>query len=147
MKGIPHPQSYILRITKEEWFRRVFSLKKYYPGVRRRWEPNAKILLVRNTENGDSFVGYGTLLEYIRKDQLPADEQIECASMRWTGALLFNELYKFDPPLLLKETFLSGSSVRGRCLHGYPLNERQVGLILSRAKGLCNVLKIDDPLG
>ena len=143
MKGIPHPQSYILRITKEEWFRQVFSLKKYYPGVRRRWEPNAKILLVRNTENGDSFVGYGTLLEYIRKDQLPADEQIECASMRWTGALLFNELYKFDPPLLLKETFLSGSSVRGRCLHGYPLNERQVGLILSRAKGLCNVLKID----
>lgn len=147
MKGIPHPQSYILRITKEEWFRQVFSIKKYYPGVRRRWEPNAKILLVRNTENGDSFVGYGTLLEYIRKDQLPADEQIECASMRWTGALLFNELYKFDPPLLLKETFLSGSSVRGRCLHGYPLNERQVGLILSRAKGLCNVLKIDDPLG
>jgi len=142
LKGIPHPQSYILRITKEEWFRQVFSIKKYYPGVRRRWEPNAKILLVRNSKNGDSFVGYGTLQEYTKKDLLQVDEQKECESMRWTGALFFNELFKFDPPLLLKETFLSGSRVRGRCLHGYPLNERQVDLILNRAKGLCDIHKI-----
>lgn len=143
MKGTLHPQSYILRITKEGWFRQVFSIKKYYPGVRRRWEPDAKILLVRNSEDGDSFVGYGTLQEYTQKDLLPADEQKECESMRWTGVLVFDELFRFDPPLLLKETFLSGSRVRGRCLHGYPLNERQVGLILGRAKGLCNILKID----
>ena len=121
----------------------MFSIKKYYPGVRRRWEPNAKILLVRNTENGDSFVGHGTLKEYVKKDKLPADEENECKSMRWTGALVFNELYKFDPPLQLKETFLSGSSVRGRCLHGYPLNERQVSLILGRAKELCTIRRID----
>ena len=143
MKGTLHPQSYILRITKEEWFRQVFTIKKYYPGVPRKWEPNAKILLVRKSEDGDSFVGYGTLKSYIKRDLLPEDERRECESMKWTGALVFNELFKFDPPLLLRETLLSGTRVRGSHLQGYPLTQGQVDSILSRAKELCNIRRID----
>ncbi|MFQ6095038.1 MAG: hypothetical protein ACE5NN_02730 [Candidatus Bathyarchaeia archaeon] len=142
MERAVRPQSYILRITKEEWFRQVFTIKKYYPGVRRRWEPNATILLVRNSEKGDSFVGYGTLKEYLKRDVLPEDERRECELMRWTGALVFSELFKFEPPLLLKETVLSGTTVRGRYLHGYPLTHREVDSILNRAKELSTIRKI-----
>ena len=143
MGATVHPQGYVLRITKEEWFRQVFTIKKYYPGVRRRWEPNAKILLVRNSENGDSFVGYGILMQYLKRDQLSEDERKKCELMQWTGALVFRELFRFDPPLLLRETILSGSRVRGSYLHGYPLTNGQVDSILTRAKELCSILKID----
>ena len=71
------------------------------------------------------------------------NERRECELMRWTGALVFSELFKFDPPLLLKETVLLGSRVTGRCLQGYPLAQRQVNSILARAKKLCNIQKID----
>jgi len=141
--GKGYPQSYILRITKEEWFKQVFTIKKYYPGVRRKWEPDAKILLARNSENGDSFVGYGTLQEYIKRDLLPDKEREECEAIGWTGVLVFNEFFKFDPPLLLKDTILSGGRAQGRCLHGYPLTQKQVELILNKARDLCNIQKID----
>jgi len=136
-----HPQSYILRITKEEWFKQVFTIKKYYPGVKRKWEPNAQILLVRNSVDGDSFVGYGTLKQYIKRDLLPDEERLQCEKMGWTGVLVFNELFKFDPPLLMKDTILSGGRVQGRCLHGYPLTQNQVDLVLNKATELCNIQK------
>lgn len=136
-------QRYILRITREEWFRQVFTIKKYYPGVRRKWEPHTEILLVRNSEDGDSFVGYGTLQEYMKRDLLPDKERTLCETMGWTGALVFKELFKFDPPLLVKDTILSGGRAQGRCLHGYPLTQKQVELILNKAAELCNIQKID----
>jgi len=141
--GTVSPTNFILRITKEEWFRQVFTIKKYFPGVKRRWESNSKILLVRNSEKGDSFIGYGVLQEYIKRDFLPDKERSECERMGWTGVLIFKELFKFDPPLLLKDTILSGRSARGRYLHGFPLTEKQTELILNRASEICNTQKID----
>ena len=128
------PRNYILRITREEWFRQVFSIKKYFPGVPRRWEPGGVILLVRKAEKGDSFVGYGVLGEFVKKDDLPEDKKQECEKMGWKGVLVFNKLYRFEPPLPIKETVLSGLKARGRCLHGYPLTEDQVNSILRTAK-------------
>lgn len=137
------PQSYILRITKEEWFRQVFSIKKYYPGVRRKWEPGGGILLIRKSEDGDSFVGYGTVKEYIRRDLLPDKEREECEAMGWTGVLIFNDLFRFDPPLLIRDTILSGGRAQGRCLHGYPLTQEQVESILDKARQLSRVQKVN----
>lgn len=142
-RGKSSPKNYILRITKEEWYRQVFTTKKYYPGVRRNWEPDAEILLARNSEKGDSLVGYGTLQSYVKRDLLPDEERKKCESMKWTGGLTFKELFKFDPPLLIKDTILSGGRAQGRCLHGYPLTQVQVDLILNKARELCNIRRVD----
>ncbi|MEM2914213.1 MAG: hypothetical protein QXH91_02250 [Candidatus Bathyarchaeia archaeon] len=128
------PNNFILRITREEWFKQVFKIKKYYPGIGRHWEAGGVILLARKTENGDSFVGYGVLEKFVERNQLPEKERVECENMGWKGVLVFEELYKFEPPLPIKETFLSGSNARGRCLHGYPLTQKQVKSILDKAK-------------
>jgi len=137
------PQNYILRITREEWFRQVFSIKKYYPGVRRRWEPNSTILLVRKSEDGDSFIGYGILQKFVKRNMLSEREREECERMGWTGVLVFSELFRFEPPLLIKDTILSGGKARGRCLHGFPLTQRQTESILNKAKENCGFTRIN----
>ena len=137
------PRNYILRISREEWYRQVFTIKKYFPGVPRRWQPGGAILLARKAEKGDSFVGYGVVGEFINRDALPDKKREECESMGWKGALVFSELYRFDPPLPIKETVLSGTRARGRCFHGYPLTREQVDSILATAKEKTASLKID----
>lgn len=141
--GKPFPRNYILRITREEWFKQVFSIKKYYPGVPRTWEPSGMILLVRKMEEEDSFIGYGVIEKFVERNQLSEKEKMECERMSWKGVLVFSELFKFEPPLPVKETFLSGLNARGRCLHGYPLTQRQVESILNKAKENCALHKIN----
>ncbi len=72
------PNSFILRISREEWFRQVFTIKKYFPGIGRRWEPNGIILMARKAEKEDSFVGYGILEKFVRRNELPDEQRLEC---------------------------------------------------------------------
>ena len=137
------PRSFILRITREEWYRQVFTIKKYFPGITRRWGLESIILLVRKAEKGDSFVGYGILKEFIKRDQLPKEKKEECEKMGWRGVLVFKELYRFKPPLPIKETVLKGSRAKGRCFHGYPLTKEQVDAILESAEGKIGIQKVD----
>jgi len=137
------PKNFVLRITKEEWLRQVFRTKKYCPGVPRRWEEGGVFLLARKAEEGDSFIGYGVLDRFVRKDLLPPDRRQECEEMGWKGELVFSELYRFEPPVPIKVTVLGGTSVRGRCFHGYPLTDEQVRSILDTAKQKSSFLKID----
>jgi len=137
------PNSFILRITKEEWFNQVFTIKKYYPGIGRRWEHGGIILLARKSGGKDSFVGYGVLEEFVERSQLSERERTECERMGWKGVLVFNELFKFEPPLPIKETVLSGTNARGRCFHGFPLTERQLKSVLNKAREETAVLRID----
>ena len=142
-KSISSHRNFVLRIAKDEWFKQVFSIKKYYPGVPRRWKPNDLIFLVKRTDKGDSFVGYGVIKKFIERNKLSKAEREECEKMGWRGALVFSELYKFDPPLPIKETILGGLKVRGRCWHGYPLTDEQVNSLLKAVKKLCNIRKVD----
>ena len=137
------PRSLILRITKEEWYHQVFTIKKYYPGVPRRWEAGNTILLVRKADEGDSFVGYGIVERFVKKDLLPEETRLECEKMNWKGELVFSELYRFEPPVPLKDTILKGSGVRGRYLHGFHLTEAQVESILKVAKERSSFTRID----
>jgi len=137
------PNSFILRITKEEWFNQVFTIKKYYPGIGRRWEPGGIILLARKSGNKDSFVGYGVLEKFVERSQLPEKERTECEMIGWKGVLVFNELFRFEPPLPIKETVLSETKARGRCFHGFPLTQKQLNSVLNKAREESAVLKID----
>ena len=137
------PRSYILRITREEWYRQVFSIKKYFPGVPRRWETGGIIFLARKTEKGDSLIGYGVIGKFVKRDLLPEDRRKECEEMGWKGAIVFTELYKFDPPIPIKETILSTSKARGRCFHGYPLTKDQVDSILRTAEEKSSLRRVE----
>jgi len=137
------PRSYILRISKEEWYRQVFSIKKYFPGVPRKWEPGGAIFLARKTEKGDSLIGYGIIKEFVKRDLLPEDRRKECEKMGWKGAIVFGELYKIDPPVPIKETILVASKARGRCFHGYPLTKDQIDSILRTVKKKASLHKVE----
>ncbi|MBS7625087.1 hypothetical protein KEJ29_05870 [Candidatus Bathyarchaeota archaeon] len=140
-KGGDTPKNFILRITKEEWMKQVFTIKKYYPGVPRHWREGGLIFFARGSERGDSIIGYGVVEKFIDKEKLRGRERSECEKMGWRGAIVFSELYKFDPPLLIKETILGGLRAKGKYLHGYPLTEQQVNEILETARASSNIVE------
>jgi len=137
------PRSYILRISKEEWYRQVFSIKKYFPGVPRKWTPGGIIFLARKAEKGDSLIGYGVIEKFVKRDLLPEDRRKECERMGWKGAIVFSELYKIDPPVPIKETILGAARARGRYFHGYTLTRDQVDSILRTIEEKAALRKVE----
>ena len=125
---------FILRISREEWLRQVFELKKYYPGIMRRWTHGTTILLARKTGKGDSFIGYGVIGRIDMPWELPKEEEEYCRSNGWKCAILFKTLRRFKEPLPLKETFLKGDPRKGRFLHGISLTVDQIDSILEAAE-------------
>jgi len=137
------PKNYVLRISKEEWYRQVFSIKKYFPGVPRKWESGGVILLLRKAERGDSIIGYGVIGKFVKRNLLPEDRRKECEKMGWKGAIIFSELYKIDPPVPIKETILDAAKARGRYFHGYPLTKDQVNSILKTVREKASLRKVE----
>jgi len=137
------PRSYILRISREEWYRQVFSIKKYFPGIPRKWEPGGLIFLARKAEKADSLIGYGVIGKFVKKDLLPEDRRKECEKMGWKGAIVFSELYRIEPPVPIKETILSAAKLRGRYFHGYPLTKGQAESLLKTIKEKASLCKVE----
>ena len=129
---------YILRISRDEWVEQVFDLKKYYVGVRGRWEPGLTVFFARKAEKGDSFLGYGFIDNVQELEELSEEERSECEKWGWKRALNFKNVVKFEPPLPIKETFLKDTGLWGSRLHGYRLTSEQVRSILSKAEQTCN---------
>jgi len=121
---------YILRISRDEWVKQVFNLKRYYAGVRRRWEPGLTILFAHKAEKGDSFLGYGVIESVLKTEELSEKERTECKKYGWNRAINFKDIRKFHPPLPIKETVIKDVGVRGNRLHGFPLTSAQVQSIL-----------------
>ncbi|MBE0511627.1 hypothetical protein IBX38_01085 [Candidatus Bathyarchaeota archaeon] len=132
------PMGYILRISRDEWVKQVFDLKKYYVGVRRRWEPGLTIFFARKAEKGDSFLGFGLIENVQGLEELSEEERSECEKWGWKHALNFKNVLKFEPPLPIKETLIKEVGLRGSRLHGYRLTSEQVRSILSKAEKMCN---------
>lgn len=125
---------YILRIATDEWLKQVYRLKRYYPGLNRRWDEGTVILLAKKAEAGDSFIGYGIVERVMRPEELPPDERAYCEGHGWKGAIVFKELYSFDPPYPIKESILKGDSRKGKYLHGVRLTVEEVNSIIESAK-------------
>lgn len=138
----PKPKNFILRITREDWLKRVFILKKYYPGVPRCWEKGGLVFFARKSEAGDSLIGYGVIEDFVRKDNLSDKERLECDIMNWKGAIIFKEIYKFEPPIPIKETFLAELKLKGKYLHGFQLTNDQVAEILEVAERISHVRRV-----
>ncbi|MEM2321099.1 MAG: hypothetical protein QXS79_04370 [Candidatus Bathyarchaeia archaeon] len=140
--AIPQPKNFVLRITREEWLRRVFRIKKYYPGVPRRWEKGSMVFFARKSEVGDSLIGYGVIEEFVKKDGLSDKERLECEIMNWKGAIVFKDIYMFEPPVPIKETPLANLKARGKYLHSLQLTESQVAEIMEIVERISSMKKV-----
>jgi len=125
---------YILRISKDSWLEQVYELKKYYPGIARRWKRGTIILLAKKAEEGDSFIGYGVVDKVEMLWELPPEEEAYVREQGWRSALTFKALFRFEKPYPIKESILADDPRRGRTLHGARLTEDQVDAILEAAE-------------
>jgi len=125
---------YILRIATEEWVDQVFNLAIYYTSIPRQWKTGQRILFVHKTEIGDAFVGYGEIRNTYAFDELSEEEKRECEKHGWKKAIEFKYVIRFIKPLLVKETFLKNSKLRGKSLHGSAMKKEQTDSIISQAE-------------
>ena len=121
---------YILRISQDKWEEQVFRLCKYYPGFHRKWKVGTPILLLKKTDIGDSFIGYGITDKVEMPWEMPPEEEKYCKDNGWICALSLNPLVKFEKPIPIKETFLADDKRKGRLLHGIIVSNRNVNEIL-----------------
>lgn len=122
----------ILRISKDEYEESLFEKRRYYVGIRRRWELGRRIFFARKVRGRDSFIGHGTLREVLKARDLPKEERELCQRMGWNRRLGFEgALVRYLEPLPIKD-ILGDGLPRGNRLHGYPLTEDQARSILSK---------------
>jgi hypothetical protein len=93
-------------------------------------------MFLHKTSMGDAFVGYGEIGNVYGLDELSGEEKRECEKWGWKKAIEFKYVIRFEKPLLLKQTFLKDLKLRGRALHGFPLNMEQLNSIISYAERL-----------
>ncbi len=130
---MPQDSGYILRIAREELVDHVFDMAIYYTNLRRKWSSGQVILFVHKSELGDAFVGYGVIERVLGEDALSDQERVECERGGWKTAIEFKYVRRFERPLLIKETFLRNSNLRGRFFHGLRLERGQVESVLKQA--------------
>jgi len=130
---MPQVEGYILRIVGEEFAEHVFDLAIYYTNLKRKWSLGQVILFVHKSELGDAFVGYGVIARILEKHELCDQERVECEHGGWKMAIEFKYVRRLERPLLVKETFLKDSKLRGRLLHGLKLDRVQVESVLKQA--------------
>lgn len=130
---MPQVEGYVLRIVGEELAEHVFDLAIYYSNLNRKWSSGQIILFVHKLELGDAFVGYGVIERILEKDELCDQERVECERGGWKMAIEFKYVRRLERPLLVKETFLKDSKLRGRLLHGLPLDRVQLDSLFKRA--------------
>lgn len=126
-------EGYILRIVGQELADHVFDVAIYYTNLNRKWSAGQIILFIHKLGLGDAFIGYGVIERILKKDELCDHERVECERGGWKMAIEFKYVRKLERPLLVKETFLKDSKLRGRFFHGLQLDRVQVENILKQA--------------
>ena len=125
---------YVLRIARKEWLEQVFDLTRYYTGLTRSWRSGTPILFVYHTEHGDAFMGYGIIKEMLELNALSYEERRMCAKWKWKLAIDFDYVLRFSKPLLVKDTVLGKTKMRGKFLHGLRLDSLVVESIIGHGK-------------
>jgi len=91
-------------------------------------------VFVHKTGSGDAFVGYGEIGNVYTSDELSEEEKRECQKWGWKKAIEFKYVMRFSEPLSIKKTFVKGSKLRGRSLHGFTLSNEQLNSIISQGE-------------
>ncbi|MEM3703520.1 MAG: hypothetical protein QXX79_03755 [Candidatus Bathyarchaeia archaeon] len=123
---------HILRISRDDWMRQVFSIKKYYSGMMsvKGWQTGSIVIFLKKVGKTDSIIGYGVVEGVDSLDDMSEEEKAMCQKNGWKNAVRFRDLKKLEPPKPLKETTIGEWNVKGRLLHGRTLADEDVKMIL-----------------
>ncbi|MCS7115485.1 MAG: hypothetical protein RMJ15_05580 [Nitrososphaerota archaeon] len=123
---------HLLRISRDEWMRQVFKVKKYYSGMRsvKGWQTGSVVIFLKKVGKADSIIGYGIVEGVESLEDMDEHEKAMCQKHGWKSAVRFSELKRFESPKLVKETVIGEWNVKGRFLHGRALSSEEVRLIL-----------------
>ena len=125
---------YILRIATKQWVDQVFDSAIYYTSISRKWTGGHTILFVHKTVEGDAVIGYGVIENVYGKDDLSEEEKRRCQEEGWSKALEFKYVKELEKPLLIKETFLKNTKLRGRLLQGLTVTRKQLDATINQAE-------------
>jgi hypothetical protein len=90
--------------------------------------------LIKKTESGDAFVGYGIVKNVISLEDMDDKEKEMCVNNNWNKKLSFGKLVRFEPPVLVKDTMVSKWGQKGALLHGAPISEPDMEFITKMAR-------------
>ncbi len=124
---------HILRISKDEWVKRVFKIRKYYTGMRsvKGWESGSTVIFLKKVGKFDSIIGYGVIKRIKTFRDMNENEKSECKEHGWKIILEFSKVKKLKVPKPVKETLVSEWNAKGRYLHGRCLTDEEVSSILA----------------
>ena len=97
-------ESYILRISRDDNERQLYTTHSLYVGIRREWSFGTKVLFIRKFLNHDAFIGSGVIDKIVVLDELTGNEKKLCIENNWYGKLMFRMVARFCPTVLLKDT-------------------------------------------
>jgi hypothetical protein len=72
----------------------------------------------------------------VERGDLSDEERRSCERGGWKRGIVFRYVRRFGEPLLVRETFLKGSKLRGRVLHGMELGAEQLRSVLEQGNVL-----------
>ena len=124
---------HILRITRDDWIRQVFEVRKYYSGMIpiKGWKVGSTVVFLGKVGKMDSVIGWG-IIEGIEKiDDMTVEEKTMCQENGWKYAVRFGDLERLSTPKPLKETPLVKWDVKGRFFNGRTLTDEELETILS----------------
>ncbi|MEM2909499.1 MAG: hypothetical protein QXO01_00295 [Nitrososphaerota archaeon] len=121
--------AFILRIVGENNEEHVFSKRRYYTGLKRKFEPGSMVFFIMK-KNVDSFVGYGRIKDVVHLKDMEEEEIRMCIRRGWTLRIDFDSMEKFPKPIPVRQVFY-GLHRLGRVLHGLELTEPETLRILN----------------
>ena len=97
-------ESYVLRISRDENERQLYTRHSLYVGIRRKWSYGTNVLFVRKFSSNDTFIGSGIIDKIVVLDELTENEKKLCIENNWYGKLLFRMATRFRPAVFIKDT-------------------------------------------
>lgn len=117
---LSEPAGYILRISRDELERQLFSRRTFYVNISRDWSRGTKIMFVKK----DVFIGSGTIDRFVTTDEMEVSEKKICTENNWYGKIVFSRLVRFVPPVMVQDT--PATDQNPLALHGASLSSHDM---------------------
>ena len=124
-----HP---ILRLDDENDFGIVIQRQKYFTSMTsvNGWKQGSTVIFLKNSDDGDSVVGFG-YFDYVKKYvDMCLDDKIICEKTGYKFSLKLSRLAALNPPKPIKETAMGTWGISGKCLHGKNLSDNELETVL-----------------
>jgi hypothetical protein len=101
---------FALRIAREEVERKLFIDRIFYIGIKRNWHRGSKVIFVKRSLSGDSFVGSAVVERFVLTNHMSDTEQRLCTTNNWYGKIVFRIVTKFLPAVSVEASAGAGGN-------------------------------------